>query len=245
MTEQAPGIADPTIEQVLEEFLDDQEARLAPRTFSKYRDVVELLKHSLNGYAYEGLDPRERELFDRYFNIEGEEHREFCAIFGPEHILPNLEHFFGYFVIRKVGGSKELGKACGTVTRKLARWLAERGLAAPDEADVAAERARRAGRELPEADELARLLFEFTESQPERDVEAWREGHFVVTGVRPGAIELEEMLGGGQFGPVEVPPEVSRRLPMGWTISGAVGCTSGHGGKRRWWLLEAWNVYPE
>ncbi|MGB2986731.1 MAG: hypothetical protein WBE26_12710 [Phycisphaerae bacterium] len=37
--------ADPTIDQVLEEFLAEQRERLKPRTVSRYEDVLNLLRH--------------------------------------------------------------------------------------------------------------------------------------------------------------------------------------------------------
>ena len=48
---------DPTIDQVLEEFLAEQRERLKPRTASRYKDVLDLLRHHLNGYAYDSLFP--------------------------------------------------------------------------------------------------------------------------------------------------------------------------------------------
>ena len=49
----------PTIAAVLAEFLDEQKQRLSPKTFAQYKDVVELLQHSLNGYAYVSLSERD------------------------------------------------------------------------------------------------------------------------------------------------------------------------------------------
>lgn len=46
---------------VLAEYLDDERARLAPKTFGNYENVIELLEHSLNGYAYQSLDQRDLE----------------------------------------------------------------------------------------------------------------------------------------------------------------------------------------
>lgn len=42
----------PTIAVVLAQFLAEQDQRLAPKTVTQYRDVVELLQHYLNDYAY-------------------------------------------------------------------------------------------------------------------------------------------------------------------------------------------------
>lgn len=43
-----------------------------------------LLESHLDSYAYEDLSKAERPLFDRHFNAEGEQHRTFCQLFGPE-----------------------------------------------------------------------------------------------------------------------------------------------------------------
>ena len=95
----------------------------------------------------------------------GAEHREFCEVFGPEHILPNLGEFLDYFMIRKVIAGKATLRAAGTVTKKLAKWLSEKGYVKAKDAEAAAERSGDAARELPEADELASLLHDFAEDQ--------------------------------------------------------------------------------
>ncbi len=55
--------AEPSISRVLEEFLEEQRARLAPRTLSSYEAVLDLLQSHLNGYAHEGLAKAEAALF--------------------------------------------------------------------------------------------------------------------------------------------------------------------------------------
>ncbi|HXV59677.1 MAG TPA: hypothetical protein VEK15_03200, partial [Vicinamibacteria bacterium] len=60
--------ARPNIEEVLEAFVNDQRTRISAKTFSRYERVVELLRHHLDGYAYEGLAAAERRFFDRHFN---------------------------------------------------------------------------------------------------------------------------------------------------------------------------------
>ena len=52
----AARIAKPTIAEVLKRFLEDQRERLAAKTFANYKYVIELLQHSLDGYAYQALD---------------------------------------------------------------------------------------------------------------------------------------------------------------------------------------------
>src|SRR5947208_527520 len=84
------ALPSPTIAAVLAAFLAEQQQRLSPKTFAQYEDVVELLQHSLNGYAYLTLSGRDAQRFDQRFNAPGVAHREFCELFGPEHILPNV-----------------------------------------------------------------------------------------------------------------------------------------------------------
>lgn len=77
----------------------------------------------MNGYAYQYLDKGEAALFDNLYDAEGEAHREFCQIFGPEKIPQNVGEFLGYFMPRKVMCSKELLKAAGTVMKKPGKWV--------------------------------------------------------------------------------------------------------------------------
>jgi hypothetical protein len=79
-----------TISEVLAEYLRMERGRLAPKTHARYTEVIVLFTQSLNGYAANSLSQFERARFDKLFNAEGEQHREFCDIFGPEHILENV-----------------------------------------------------------------------------------------------------------------------------------------------------------
>ena len=127
--DEAPTVASPTISEVLGAYLVDEKARLAAKTYGLYADVIELLQHSLNGYAANSLNEGEYELWEELFNAEGDKHREFCEIFGPEHILPNIGEFLNYFMVSKVMAGQDLLRASGTVTKTLAKWLADGGLA--------------------------------------------------------------------------------------------------------------------
>jgi hypothetical protein len=85
-----------TISEVLAEYLRAEKRRLAPKTHARYTEVIALFTHSLNSYAANSLIQFERARFDKLFNAEGEQHREFCDIFGPEHILENVGEFLNY-----------------------------------------------------------------------------------------------------------------------------------------------------
>ena len=115
--------ANPTISEVLATYLADEKACLAEKTCGLYADVIELLQHSLNGYAANSLDKDEYELWEELFNADGDRHREFCEIFGPEHILPHMGEFLSYFMVCKVMAGQDLLRASGTVTKKLTKWL--------------------------------------------------------------------------------------------------------------------------
>jgi hypothetical protein len=231
-------MAQPTIAVVLAEFLEEQRPRLAPKIFAQYQDVVELLQHCLNGYGYLTLRELDAKRFDQRFTAPGDAHREFCELFGPEYILPNVGEFLGYFMVRKVSASQALLRAAGTVTKKLAAWLAEKGYADTEIVKVATEQGAAAARDLPKAEALATRLAAFAEAHDEGDAVEASEDHFRITRVEPGRIWLEG-LDGREHGPIRLPQALSRQCEVGWTISGVVGRVGG-----RWQLLEAWNVYP-
>lgn len=51
---------------------------------------MELLRDCLNSYAYQSLSKQEAALFEHHFDAEGDMHREFCQLFGPEKILDEV-----------------------------------------------------------------------------------------------------------------------------------------------------------
>jgi len=175
-------MARPTIATVLAEFLAEQQQHLSLKTFAQYQDVVELLQHSLNGYAYLTLSELDAKRFDQRFKAPGDAHREFCELFGPEYILPNVGEFLGDFMVRKVSASQALLRAAGTVTKKLAAWLAEKGYADVEAVEVATEQGAAAARDLPKAEALASHLAAFAEAQDWGDAAESSEDHFRITG---------------------------------------------------------------
>lgn len=58
-----PEQASATIDDELDAFLAEQRERLSARTFCNYADVIELLRHSLDGYAHSSLDEDELRRF--------------------------------------------------------------------------------------------------------------------------------------------------------------------------------------
>jgi hypothetical protein len=107
-----------TIDQVLDEFLDEQEARWSHATFARYEIIIDLLKSYMERY-WPGHDGE----YDRVTKGGG----TYCGTYGPEDIAGAFGMFLDYFMPRKVicGGGTE--KAAGTVIRKLAKWLVAKG----------------------------------------------------------------------------------------------------------------------
>ncbi|HEY7068383.1 MAG TPA: hypothetical protein VII06_43440 [Chloroflexota bacterium] len=230
----------PTIGQVLSEFLEEQKTSLAPKTYARYREVIELFQHSIDTYAYQYLNEADSRRFESLAHGQGARNLVFCDIFGPEHILGNVNEFLGYFMVRKVAAGPTLGQAAGTVTKKLATWLAEKGYVRPQSAKVAAERGASAASNLPKAARLEAALERVVDSVDPGACTEEVEDHFTITRVEANSIWLEGMLDGRELGPIRLPPEVARRCTEGWTISGVVGRV-----RRRWELADIWHVYPE
>lgn len=242
-----PQPANPTIDQVFEEFLAEQRERLKPRTVSRYEDVLNLLRHHLNGYAYDSLSKAESALFDRHYNANGDEHREFCELFGPDKIIGSLGSFLRYFMIRKVMAGQELKRAAGTVTKKLSKWLAEKGYISEEKAQEGADEGAEAARDLPKAERAAQILADAVEGlaiDPNvfSDENYLEFDHFTISKIEPGKLWLEIFESGERrlYGPVPVPNSATKLLRNGWDISCSLGRVQG-----KWRIIEVANVYPD
>jgi hypothetical protein len=224
---------DVTIEQVLKEFLADQKARLSPRTYSKYVDIISLFKSCCESY-WPGHDDEASSIM----SAKG----TYCGSYGPEDIPRAYSEFLNYFMPHKVICGKETMQAAGTVTKKLTKWLVARGYLADDEeAEDALEDTRRATRELPASRDVLAMLDEYVNSEPvdEQECSQVLEDHFWISRIIPGQLWLEPFLQGSTVGPVPVPEEVTSLCQLSWDISGVVGETPAG-----WRFLEVWNVSP-
>jgi hypothetical protein len=230
------AVSGPSIEDVLSEFLAAQEQRLAARTFANYCSVVDLLRHCLNGYAHQYLDDDERRRYEQVLDSGDED--AFVHLFGPEKIVAGLGEFLDYFMVRKVMAGEELLRAAGTVTKKLAKWMAANGYLDPAAAGEAIERGTSAARDLPKAERLSRLLFDQAqrEANDHRDVadDDIVEDYFTIERVEPGALWLT-----GDVGPLKVSKEASSLAKPGWSVYLVVARSP-----LGWKLLESGNVYP-
>ena len=234
------------ISRVFEEFLEEQRTRLAPRTLARYKAVLDLLRSYLNGYAHESLSAPEAALFERCYNAGGEEHREFCDLFGPEKIVESLDSFLGYFMIRKVIAGEDFLRAAGTVTKKLSKWFAGKGYISQEAAGEATETSAAAARDLPRAERASQIL---RDAADRLDIDAaalddkdyLEFDHFTIARVEPGRVWLEvrENRRMRARGPIPVPEPATRWLRPAWIISCSLGRV-----RKSWHLLEVANVYP-
>ncbi|MHC4509432.1 MAG: tyrosine-type recombinase/integrase [Planctomycetota bacterium] len=236
-TKKLPQPAQKTIEAVLDEFLEEQRERLKPSTMRKYEDIIDLFKSCLDGYGHQYLDNQEEALFERFYNAEDDKHREFCQVFGPEKIPDSVGEFLNYFMIRKVMCGKELMQAAGTVTKKLGKWLEEKGYIEPESAAEVVSRGATATKELPATEELAWMLAEYADCAAIHCDEVI-EDHFTINAVEPGKLHLSALAGDDEI-TVPVSRDISNACRVGWSISGAMGKT-----RKDWRILEVWNVYP-
>jgi len=129
-------------------------------------------------------------------------------------------------------------KAAGTVTNKLANWLAEKGYA--EDTAAAVERAATARVELPAAEEVLDMLDAYVdETAPDRYTEEI-EDHFWIKKIEPGKLWLESFtMYDRLIGPVPVPNRVTQLCREMWDIGSVVVKT-----RQGWRLLEIWNVTP-
>jgi len=232
-----PQPAEKTIEAVLDEFLKEQQERLKPSTVRKYESIIDLFQSCLDGYGHQGLNKQEDALFDRLYNAEGDEHREFCQVFGPGKIAGSVHEFLNYFMIRKVMCGKELMQASGTVIKKLGKWLKEKGYIQSESAAEVVSCGATAAKELPATEELAWMLADYADCTAV-DCDEVNEDHFTIEAVEPGKLHLSAFSGNDEI-IIPVSRNISDACRVGWSLSGVVGKTD-----KGWCILEVWNVYP-
>ena len=115
----------PTINEALDEFLADQRDRLADTTYARYADIIELLRMTLDSYGHLHLDDEDLSAWQAAFDAGDEQ--AFTNMFGPERIIDGYGDLLDYYLGRKVGASRQLYRDASTVTKRLAKWLGERG----------------------------------------------------------------------------------------------------------------------
>lgn len=239
-------ISGPTIEQVLEKFLTEQRKGLKPKTVSAFREVIQLLMHYMDGYAYQGLTKAESALFEEYSHIEGKEPREFCQIFGPEKIVIELGGFLGDYMPRKVAARGDFKGFAGTVIKDLSKWLAEKGYISEEAARMGIEKGASAADNLPKAEKATYIIYRDSEhavfSHNKLDDDDYHEfNHYTIEKVEPGKLWLEVLTERceGAIGPVAVPKAATKLIQEGWYINCALARIRG-----KWTIIEFGGIYP-
>ena len=222
---------DKTIDQLFEAFLADQEARLSLKTFDKYEGIIHLYRSYLESY-WPDHSGKESEAITKAKGT-------YCGTFGAEEITSGFSEFLGYFMPRKVIAGNETMKAAGTVVKKLARWLVEKGYTDDDESirDLVGTTAR----DLPASQKLL--------DRPRRLARRERTGglregsrgalHDQPRRAGPDLAGIDPLRRARTIGPIPVPETITRACKVGWDVGGVVGKTA-----QGWRLVEVWNISP-
>ncbi len=218
-----------TITMLFQEFLADQEARLSPASFNKYKNIIHLYQRYLESY----WPDHSGDEYNRITKAKGTD----CNTFGAKEIVSGFSEFLGYFMPYKVIAGNETMKAAGTVTKKLAKWLVAKGYTKEDEA--IRDMVTRAARDLPASQKLLDKFDDWLAESAPLECEDEVAGHFWVSRVEVGQLWLDPILGGRTLGPIPVPEKISRACQEGWDIGGCVGKTA-----QGWRLIEGWNIAP-
>jgi hypothetical protein len=218
-----------TISQVFEEFLADQKDRISAKTFSKYQSIVQLYGSYLESY-WPGHDGE----YDKITKVGG----TYCGTFGSEDATEGYSEFLGYFMPRKVMCGKDTMRAAGTVTKKLAKWLAEKGYI--EDTEDAQEQASEAAKDLPNAQEVLDILSAYLDETAPAKHGGEIEDHFWIEKIEPGKLWLNPLTAGNSvIGPIPVPKRPTALCEPGWDIGGVVAKVG-----KGWRLVEVWNVSP-
>jgi hypothetical protein len=162
----------------------------------------------------------------------------YCGTFGAEEMASGFTEFLDYFMPHKVIAGNETMKAAGTVVKKLAKWLVEKGLIEDDESlgDLLSETAR----DLPASQKLLDQLEDWLVENAPIDSGRRIEGHFTIQRIEPKQIWLEPVLSASpQNVPVPVSAAIAKACKVGWDIGGVVAETA-----KGWRLVEVWNLSP-
>jgi hypothetical protein len=221
---------DKTIAQLFTEFLADQKARLSPKTYDRYDGIIHLFRSYLESY-WPGHDQKEYQAITKAKGT-------YCETFGAEDMTAGFSGFLDYFMPHKVIGSDDTMKAAGTVIKKLAKWLAEKGYA--DDDDTLTEEVRAAARDLPATQKLLNRLGDWLAENGPVDSKRKVEGHFLIQRIGPRELWLTPfMTGDPVIGPIPVPAKIARACKLDWDIGGVVALTA-----KGWRLVEVWNISP-
>lgn len=234
---QFPKASSLTIETVLNQFVEQFPG--SEKAQDDCENTIELFTQYLDNYAYDSLSREEEKLFEYYYNLDGDKHKSFCQLFGPEKIAENTREFVSYFLVKKVMGSPTfLGKAVGII-QKLVQWLHAKSYVGADTFEQIMPDISNAKKNLPRAEKAAGLLWsEATDGTIFNTERVDESGYMDVTRLEDGKLWLRP-IGGKEIGPVPVPVKVTDLLEVGWEVN----CGLKKSGKS-WKIVEVGCIYP-
>jgi hypothetical protein len=114
-----------TISEAFRKFLDEQETSLKSETFLDCEDVILLYEEFLEFSAEDFLSDEDMSL---YTAKHKRDNKNYCDIFGPEHLTPSgIKEFLEDYVVESGGGKKLVGTAA-RVLNQFFEWSRDEGL---------------------------------------------------------------------------------------------------------------------
>ena len=232
------NIQEPTVDQVLQQFLDESATGKAASDQPR-QDAISLLKGSLNAYAYLNLLRDDRSAFDEYSSFDGER-KTFCQIFGPDKIAPNIRSFATTYLICQNNMNPARLERLAKITEQLCKWLVAKNFATADDMTVAIGWAGRGVKDLPRAAKAMGLLAkdceQFGGKEAKRDK---RLGTSTISRIESHRIWLQPDHG-KPVGPIALSPKIIEHLDPDWEID----CSVRQIGKN-WRITSIGNIYPQ
>ena len=230
-----------TIGETLQQFLEESGQGNTGSTASPSA-VIRVFESYLNGWAHEDLNPFERQRFEKEYS----ETRRFCDIFDATRIKPHhLNAMVGHHAIRQGPSTKGFLKAVGPVMRKLASWLSEKRFwTAEDQRWYRELVGDDPGRDLPDCEQFAHVLFQYVERHPANAPEDLPDGdyhndQFTIIKIEPGQLHLDALQEGEAPIVLRLPKSVTAKAKPGWSVLFELARVRG-----TWRILGVGNVYP-
>lgn len=230
-----------TIGETLQQFLEESGQGNTGSTASPSA-VIRVFESYLDGWAHEDLNPFERQRFEQEYGKD----KRFCDIFDAGHIKPHhLNAMVGHHAIRHGPSTKGFLKAVGPVMQKLASWLSEKGFWTEEDRRWYGELVGdKPGRDLPDCEQFAHVLFQYVERHPANAPEDLPDGdyhndQFTIGKVEPGMLYLDALLDGDDPIILALPKPVTAKAKAGWSMMLELARVRG-----AWRILGVGNVYP-
>ncbi|HSA53823.1 MAG TPA: hypothetical protein VLH10_27390 [Yinghuangia sp.] len=115
----------PSIAQLLDRFLSDQEERLTLQQYRACSTVVDMLAAYLNRYAFTTLNVADRQEWDQAY--EAGDTEAFCNLFGVRKLVAGIKPFHGEHLRTRLRVPEMVQEHALTVTSELADWLSSSG----------------------------------------------------------------------------------------------------------------------